>query len=51
MDWQGIAVVLIVLGAVAFLVRRVVGGRRERRRPAETFIPLDRIRKRDDGCH
>jgi len=50
-DWQGVAVVLIVLGAVAFLVLRVVGGRRRRSRPAQTFIPLDRVRKRDDECH
>jgi hypothetical protein len=49
-DWQTVGVVLVVLAAVAFLARRVAGpGRRSK--PAETFVPLDRLRKRDNGCH
>ncbi|HXE81374.1 MAG TPA: hypothetical protein VNK41_11515 [Vicinamibacterales bacterium] len=50
-DWQSIAVVLIVAGAFAFLVVRVTGTRRRRSPPAETFVPLDQVRKRSDGCH
>jgi len=50
-DWQSVAVVLIVLAAVAVLVRRVSGVRRRRSSPAETFVPLDRVRKRNGDCH
>jgi len=57
MDWQNIAVALIVCGAVAFLLRRVVG-RRRRRASAQSFVPLSSLKRRftappDDGpsCH
>ena len=51
MGWQEAAVIVIVLGAIAFLVARIAGVRRRSSKPAETFVPLDRVRKRDDGCH
>jgi hypothetical protein len=57
MDWQTIAVALIVCGAVAFLLRRVVG-RRRRQASAQSFVPLSSLKKRftappDDrpSCH
>ena len=51
MDWQTIAVVLVVAAAATFLVRRVSGARRRRPTSAQTFVPLERVRKRDDTCH
>jgi hypothetical protein len=49
---QDLIVFAIVAGAVWFLVRRVTARRRERARPAESFVPLDSLRKRDGpGCH
>jgi hypothetical protein len=56
MSWQEVGVAIIVGGAVAFLVLRVVG-RRRRQKPAQTFVPLASVRhRRDDpsddrGCH
>jgi hypothetical protein len=57
MGWQEIAVASIVVGAVAFLVRRVVG-RRRKSRSAQSFVPLSSLKRphgaaRDDGpsCH
>jgi len=57
MGWQDIAVALIVCGAVAFLLRRVVG-RRRRQATAQSFVPLSSLRKsasperRDEpSCH
>lgn len=56
MSWQEIGVVLIVGGAVAFLVLRVTG-RRRKQKPAGTFVPLASIKHRrkdrpdDSGCH
>ncbi len=57
MGVQDVAVVLIVCGAVIFLVRRVVGKRRKTS-SAQSFVPLSSLRKppapeRDDGptCH
>lgn len=51
MDWQEAGVALIVLGAVAFLARRLFG-RATPRPKAATFVPLrDLKKKRDDGCH
>ncbi len=56
MGWQELAVAVIVAAAVAFLVRRVVG-RRERRKAAQTFVPLSTLRKpgppsdHEPGCH
>ena len=56
MNWQALAVGVIVAGAVAFLVMRIVG-RRPRRKTAETFVPLSSLRSPGDerpdkpGCH
>jgi uncharacterized membrane-anchored protein YhcB (DUF1043 family) len=56
MTWQEAGVVLIVGAAVAFLVRRLVGRRRQQK-PAQTFVPIASIKhRRDDppggpGCH
>jgi hypothetical protein len=55
MGWQDIAVALIVCGAVAFLLRRIVG-RRRRKATAQSFVPLSSLKKRsaashDDGPH
>jgi uncharacterized membrane-anchored protein YhcB (DUF1043 family) len=56
MSWQEMGVALIVGGAVAFLVLRVAG-RRRRRKPAQTFVPLTSVKHRrneprgDSGCH
>ncbi|MBK5298285.1 MAG: hypothetical protein JJE40_14100 [Vicinamibacteria bacterium] len=44
MGWQEIAVALIVCGAVAFLVRRVVG-RRRRQATAQSFVPLSSLKR------
>lgn len=57
MGVQDVAVVLIVCGAVIFLLRRVVG-RRRKTSSAQSFVPLSSLRKppapgRDEGpsCH
>jgi SNF family Na+-dependent transporter len=58
MGAQDIAVALIVCGAVAFLLRRVIG-RRRRKATAQSFVPLSSLKKRsatasqDDSppCH
>jgi hypothetical protein len=57
MGWQDIAVALVVCGAVAFLLRRVIG----RRRPkpsAHSFVPLSSLkrsptpnRSKEPDCH
>ena len=44
-SWQSLAVLLVVLGAIAFLVARVVGVRLRRNRPAQTFVPLSSLKK------
>lgn len=50
MDWQEIAVALVVIGALAFLVRKVVARRTEK--PARGFVPLGDVKKKPDaGCH
>jgi hypothetical protein len=57
MGWQEIAVVLIVAGAVLFLVNRVVGLRRRRKQPGQSFVPLSQLKKpargtdEKPGCH
>ena len=52
MDWQSVGVVFVVAGAVYFLGRRLFVARRQRTRPAQTFVPLSSIKKRSDtGCH
>jgi hypothetical protein len=51
MDWQSLAVIVIVAAAVLFLLRHFVMPPRRRSRSAETFIPLARIKKRQDRCH
>ena len=45
MSWQSVAVLLVVLGAIAFLVARVAGVRLKRNRPAQTFVPLSSLKK------
>jgi len=57
MGWQDIAVALVICGAVAFLLRRVIG-RRRRKPTAHSFVPLSSLRRRttpdrDNGpdCH
>jgi hypothetical protein len=55
--WQELAVAVVVVAAVAFLVRRVAGRRTDRQKPAQTFVPLSNLKKSrrppDDtpGCH
>jgi hypothetical protein len=55
--WQELAVVVIVACAVAFLVRRVVGRRASRRKPAQTFVPLASLKRSkgpsdsEPSCH
>ena len=57
MNWQDIAVFVVVAGAVAFLLRRVIRVRRARNAPAQTFVPLSTLRKAhipksdDPECH
>ena len=51
MTLQDLGVLLIVSGAVLFLVRRVIPGRQK---PAETFVPLGSIKHRrehEKNCH
>lgn len=57
MTWQDVGVALTVGAAVAFLLVRVTG-RRRRRKPAQTFVPLSSLKTRPDapdkderGCH
>lgn len=45
--WQEAGVVLIVSGAVAYLVRKIFG---RPRKGTSTFVPLSKVKKRDD-CH
>jgi predicted MFS family arabinose efflux permease len=51
MGWQDIAVLLVVGGALAFLVRRFFLPARRRSRPQQTFIPVQNVKRRDDHCH
>jgi hypothetical protein len=50
MDWQDLVVFLIVGAALAFLMNRLVGNRRRRAKPAETFIPLAKVGGRKSHC-
>ncbi len=49
---QEIGVAVIVLGAVAFLVRHFFGGRRKPKK-ATTFVPLSKLKQKPptDHCH
>lgn len=49
MGWQEIAVALVIAGAVLFLLDRVVGLRRRRKRTAQSFVPLSQLRKTARG--
>jgi hypothetical protein len=57
MGWQEIAVALVIAVAVLFLLDRVVGLRRRRKRPAQSFVPLAQLKKTMRGtddkppCH
>ena len=47
MAWQSVAVVVVVAAAILFLVLRLSGVRPgRRRRPAQTFVPLATLRKK-----
>jgi hypothetical protein len=53
MNWQEVAVGLVVAAALVFLVGRFVRPRR-RRQGAQTFVPLSSLRtkqKKDESCH
>ena len=45
MDWQDVAVWIVVAGAVLFLVGRNVNLRRRRKQPAQTFVPLSSLKR------
>jgi hypothetical protein len=45
MGWQEIAVAVVIAGAVLFLLNRVVGLRRRRKAPAQSFVPLSQLKK------
>lgn len=48
---QEAGVAVIVLAAVAFLIRRFAGGSRKPKK-ATTFVPLAKLKKKpDDNCH
>ncbi|MDO8681377.1 MAG: hypothetical protein Q7R30_22900 [Acidobacteriota bacterium] len=47
---QEVGVAVIVLGAVAFLARRLFG-RASEKPNAVTFVPIDKLRKKPDDCH
>jgi hypothetical protein len=51
MGWQDFAVLLVVAGAVVFLLRRFVMPSPGRPRPQSTFIPLGDVKRRDDRSH
>ena len=52
MDWQSAGVVVMVLGALAFLARKFLF-RPRRKSGATAFIPLGSLKKKkkDDHCH
>lgn len=47
---QDIGVAVIVLGAVAFLVRHFCGGRRKPKQ-ATTFVPLSKLKQKPPNHH
>lgn len=48
---QEVGVAVIVLGAVAFLARRLFGGA-PKKPNATTFVPIGNLKKRpDEHCH
>lgn len=51
LDWQTFGVAVVVAAALFYLVRRFVLPSRRRQRPAQTFIPLSDVKRRDDNCH
>jgi hypothetical protein len=51
MWWQELAVLVLVAGAALFLFRRFFKPARHRSRPAQTFIPLADVKRRDDQGH
>lgn len=50
-DWQTLGVAVVVAAALFYLMRRFVLPSRRRQRPAQTFIPLSNVKRRDDSCH
>jgi hypothetical protein len=51
MDWQTLAVAVVVAAALLYLMRRFVLPSPRRQRPVQTFIPLSDVKRRDDSCH
>lgn len=50
--WQEGGVVIIVLGALVFLARRLFGFMPSRKKKGmKTFVPLGQVRRHNDGCH
>lgn len=49
---QEAGVAIVVLAAVAFLIRQFAGGSRRPKKKATTFVPLAQLKKKpDDSCH
>ncbi len=57
MAWQELSVAIIVACAVAFLIRRAIGRRAARQKPAQSFVPLTSLKRSKDAsdvdprCH
>jgi hypothetical protein len=49
MGWQDVGVLVVVASAAVFLIRRFGAPSRPRSRPQETFIPLEQVKRRNDG--
>jgi hypothetical protein len=45
MDWQDVAVWIVVAAAALFLISRNVNLRRRRKQPAQSFVPLSSLRR------
>lgn len=46
--WQEVGVVLVVGGAIVYLVRKIFG---RPRKGTSTFVPLAKVKRRDEDCH
>ena len=49
MDWQGIAVLVVVGLAVAFLILRFTGFRWRRQPPAQSYVALSSLKKKSSS--
>jgi hypothetical protein len=45
MPWQEVGVVLVVMGAVAYLARKLFGIGERKRKTNTSFVPLDQLKK------